>query len=301
MPIIERGKVPLYVEGVINSLKHNDVDVLPRGELFIGRDFLDHFFIRYKGEYINQLEATAQCLELSVIGVELDPEWSRSLVIEKYYKKLGKYFTVGCINGPIARLIEKVGFSNAMVSMKNKPSLFSEVAKELLRDIETMAKLVRNNGFKAIAIADDIAGNRGLLFSFTYFVDVVWPVYKEIAEIISENSLFAFFHSDGDIRKGIKPLIRAGYDCIHPVDTQAGLNLYELKKAFGENVSFMGHIDTITWSKEQIHKEITQAENDFKKGGLILGSTSGLSMETVNDKLGELYPFWKKGKDLENR
>jgi len=91
-------------------------------------------------------------------------------------------------------------------------------------------------------------------------------------------------------------LIRAGYDCIHPVDTQAGLNLYALNKEFGESISFMGHIDIITWRKEQIDKEISLAENEFEKGGLILGSTCGISMETVNDKLGILYPQWQKEK-----
>ena len=270
------------------------VGFLPRGELFISRDFLDHYFCKYKGQYVKQLETAAQCLGLSVIGVELDTEWSQSLLSEMRYKELGQYFTVGCINGPISNLIENHGFFNAMLSMKNNPSLFSDIVTKLLRDTEKKAKLAHANGFRAIAIADDIAGNKGLLFSFDYFVDVVLPVYKEIAEIIKENGLFTFFHSDGDIRKVIEPLIEAGYDCIHPVDTQAGLNLYELKKQFGERLSFMGHIDIIAWSKEQINKEISLAENEFKKGGLILGSTCGISMETVSDKLGVLYPQWER-------
>jgi hypothetical protein len=67
-----------------------------------------------------------------------------------------------------------------------------------------------------------------------------------------------------------------------------------LKKEFGESISFMGHIDMITWSKEQIDKEISLAENEFKTGGLILGSTCGLSMETLNDKLSLLYPQWER-------
>jgi uroporphyrinogen decarboxylase len=178
--------------------------------------------------------------------------------------------------------------------MKENPSLLSGVATQLLREVEEKTGLAYANRFRAIAIADDIAGNKGLLFSFGYFLDVVWPIYRKIAEIIKESGLFAFFHSDGDMRKVVEPLIRAGYDCIHPVDTQAGLNLYELKKEFGESVSFMGHIDTITWTKEHIHKEISLAENEFKKGGLILGSTCGISMKTVNDKLGVLYPQWER-------
>ena len=284
----------LHIEAVTDALNHNHVAFLPRGELFIGRSFLDHFFSKHKDEYVKQLETAAQCMGLSVMGVEINGEWSRSLLMDMSYKKLEGYFTVGCINGPVARLIENYGFFNAMLSMKENPSLLSGVATQLLREVEEKTRLAYANRFRAIAIADDIAGNKGLLFSFSYFLDVVWPIYRKIAEIIKESGLFAFFHSDGDMRKVIEPLIRAGYDCIHPVDTQAGLNLYELKKEFGESVSFMGHIDTITWTKEQIHKEISLAENEFKKGGLILGSTCGISMKTVNDKLGVLYPQWER-------
>lgn len=284
----------LHIEAVTDALNHNHVAFLPRGELFIDRSFLDHFFSKHKDEYVKQLETAAQCMGLSVMGVEINGEWSRSLLMDMSYKKLEGYFTVGCINGPVARLIENYGFSNAMLSMKENPSLLSGVATQLLREVEEKTRLAYANRFRAIAIADDIAGNKGLLFSFSYFLDVVWPIYRKIAEIIKESGLFAFFHSDGDMRKVVEPLIRAGYDCIHPVDTQAGLNLYELKKEFGESVSFMGHIDTITWTKEHIHKEISLAENEFKKGGLILGSTCGISMKTVNDKLGVLYPQWER-------
>ena len=293
----------LHIETVIDALNHNSVSFLPRGELFISRDFLEHFFNEYKGQYVKQLQAAAQCLGLSAIGVGLDTESSASLLSEMRYKELEQYFTVGRINGPIFNLIEDHGFFNVMLGLKNNPTLFSTLVTKLLRDIEKKTKLAHANGFRAIAITDDIAGNMGLLFSYDYFIDMVWPAYKEIAQIIKKNDLFTFFHSDGDTRKIIEPLIEAGYDCIHPIDAQAGLRLSELKKAFGERLSFMGHIDIMAWSKERINKEISLAENEFKTGGLILGSTCGISMETVNDKLGILYPQWERrgGYDLVSR
>jgi len=286
--------VSLHVETVIHALRHNPVRFLPRGELFIHRNFLDHFFNGYKGQYLKQLEAAAQRLGLSAVGVELDIEGAHSLLSETRFKELEQYFTVGCINGPISRFIRGHGFFNAMLSMKREPSLFLQMAPGLLKEIENKIRLARANHLSAITIADDIAHNRGLLFSFDYFMDVLWPVYKEIAEFIKGNGLFAFFHSDGDTRKVIELLIKAGYDCIHPVETQAGINLYELKKGFGERVSFMGHIDIMAWSKEHIEKEISLAETESKKGGLILGSTCGISTETVSDKLGLLHPPWER-------
>ena len=284
----------LHIETVINTLNRDPVDFLPRGELFIGRDFLDSYFGEDEGNYTKQLKRSAQCLDLSLIGVWLDTEWSDFLLSERKYKDLQQYFTVGCISGPISGLVERHGFFDAMLSIRNDASLFSDIARSLIKDIETRAELAHSNGLSAIAIADDIAGNKGLLFSYDYFWDTVCPVYREISRIIRENGLFAFFHSDGDTRKIMDPLIEAGYDCLHPIDAIAGLNLYELKKEFGERVCFMGHIDTITWSKEKIDKEINRAEKEFGRGGLILGSTCGLSMETVNDRLRILYPRWKR-------
>jgi uroporphyrinogen-III decarboxylase len=294
--------VSLHIDAIINTLSHDGVNFLPRGELFIARNFLDHYFPQYKEQYIKQLETATQCLGLSVIGVELDTEWSDSLLSKMRYKELEQYFTVGCINGPVSRSIENHGFSNAMLSIKNNPSLFSGIVTKLLRDIEIKAKSANANGFRAVAIADDIAGNQGLFFSYDYFMETICPVYKEIAEIIRKNDLFTFFHSDGDIGKIIEPLIDAGYNCIHPIDAQAGVSLDELKKEFGETVSFMGHIDTVAWSEEHINKEISLAEKEFKAGGLILGSTCGISMETVSDKLRALYPGWgKNGRINEER
>ena len=284
----------LHIETVVNALNRNPVDFLPRGELFIGRDFLDCYFCEEEGKYVKQLERAAECLSLSVIGIWLDTEWSDPLLSGMSYKYLQQYFTVGCISGPISRLIEKHGFFDAMLSIRNDASLFSNIATSLIRDIENRVKLARANGFSAIAITDDIAGNKGLLFSYDYFWNTVCPVYKEISTMIKENDLFAFFHSDGETKKIMKPLIDAGYDCLHPIDTLAGLNLYELKKEFGERVCFMGHMDILTWSEERVNEEISRAEREFGNGGLILGSTCGLSMETVNDKLGILYPQWKR-------
>jgi uroporphyrinogen-III decarboxylase len=283
-----------HVEAVNNALNRNSVDVLPRGELFINREFLDRCFDKYKGAYVKQLEAVAQFLGLSLIGIDLNPGWSQSLLFSMSYKNLEEYFTVGCINGPIASLIEEHGFFNAMGSLTKNPSLFSSIATRLLRETARKTKLAHANGLGAIAITDDIAGNKGLFFPRDYFMEVVWPVYRKIAEIIKENGLFTFFHSDGDMGKVVASLIEAGYDCLHPIDTQAGADVHTLKQEFGERMSFMGHIDTLTWSEEHIFNEIAVAESEFKKGGLILGSTCGISMETVNDKLGVLYPRWKR-------
>jgi hypothetical protein len=79
-----------------------------------------------------------------------------------------------------------------MLSIKNDATLFSDIVTNLVEDIENRAKLAHANGFSAIAITDDIAGNKGLLFSYDYFGDTICPVYKEISTIIKEMIFLLF-------------------------------------------------------------------------------------------------------------
>jgi hypothetical protein len=280
-------------EIVANTLQHSNKGTLPRGELFFSRKFLDVFFPDFQGDYVGQVASAAQLLGLSVVGVDLNEEWSRSLLREGNYGRLREYFTVGYINGLVLRAIAQLGFRQTMVCIKKDQQTLLEVASRLLKDVEEKCRLARENDLSAILLADDIAGNGGLLFSYNDFVTAILPLYRQIASTIRSNGLHAFFHSDGATKAIIEPLIGAGYDCIHPVDTQAGLNLYELKNTFENKVSFMGHIDIITWNDERIAREVNNAEKMFKEGGLILGSTCGLSMKTVSNKLRSLYPQWQ--------
>jgi hypothetical protein len=280
-------------EIVANTLQHSNKGTLPRGELFFSRKFLDVFFPNFQGDYVGQVASAAQLLGLSVVGVDLNEEWSRSLLREGNYGRLREYFTVGYINGLVLRAIAQLGFRQTMVCIKKDQQTLLEVASRLLKDVEEKCRLARENDLSAILLADDIAGNGGLLFSYNDFVTAILPLYRQIASTIRSNGLHAFFHSDGATKAIIEPLIGAGYDCIHPVDTQAGLNLYELKNTFENKVSFMGHIDIITWNDERIAREVNNAEKMFKEGGLILGSTCGLSMKTVSNKLSALYPRWQ--------
>jgi uroporphyrinogen decarboxylase len=279
-----------HIQAVIEALNHRHPDFMPRGELFLTTDFLNRSFAGPADNYLGQLERAARIMDLSLVGLDLNEGASGIVPSLNEAKELQDRFLTGYINGPVSRLIETYGFMDAMKSIRKEPRLFLKIADNLLRYVETTAKAAQENGLMAIALADDIAGNKGLIFSFDYFVATVWPVYRAIAGIIKENGLFTFFHSDGEMRKVIEFLIKAGYDCIHPVDVQANLDPYSLREEFGQRVSFMGHIDIMAWEAERISSEIHRAEQVFDGGGLILGSMGGISMEVKPEALRALYP-----------
>jgi len=58
------------IAAVSAALDYTGNPILPRGELFLGRDFLDHFF--GGGGYFGQVAAAAHSLGLSLVGVDLN-------------------------------------------------------------------------------------------------------------------------------------------------------------------------------------------------------------------------------------
>jgi len=290
----EKGRPPLPVEQVIRTLRHEPVHPLPRGELFVSPNLLDSLFPHEEGDLLRQSASLLRELKLSLIGVDLENQRTYDLLSKRAFQGLESYFLVGTLNGPVARLIEREGFFKGILDIAQGGLLLSEISARFLDDVARMAQGTSSVPIRAIAIADDIAGSQGLFFSPGDFLQNLWPIYRKAVDIIKAAGLFAFFHSDGDIRKIVDPLIEGGFDCLHPVDAQAGQNLYEWKKAFGDRICFMGHIDLVAWSRERIEEEVSRAEKSFSRGGLILGSSCGLSIETVSDRLGALYPGWKR-------
>jgi hypothetical protein len=275
---------------VLDALDHQASHPLPRGELFLGFDFLDRYWREWKGNYMRQLRSAAEYLGLSLVGIDLNPQWSLELAATCGYSELRDYFTVGCVNGPVAGVIERIGFSKAMVSVRKDRAMFSDIMGVITDEIMSTVDLVEGNGLGAIAVTDDIAGSKGLLFSLKDFLDLMLPMYEAIAAASSKRGMRAIFHCDGDTVSIIGPLAAAGYRCFHPVDAQAGMDLYELKKNFGERVAFMGHIDLMAWEADRVAGEIARAESVFDQGGLIIGSSGGISLSSLGEGARALYP-----------
>lgn len=283
-------------ESVIKVLHHEPVDTLPRGELFIGKDFLDVHFPRLSGDHPGQLAAAARRMGLAAVGIDLNTDASLAAFSSGGYCGLADFFAIGCINGPFSHLLAREGLVGAMISTRKNPGLLSEIADRQLAEMERYLKSAGDKGLRAIALADDMAGKNGLLFSPAYFEQAVLPAYRSMAELARSHGLYAFLHSDGDMRGVIGLLIDAGFTCLHPVDAQGGLNLRELKKGFPGKISFMGHVDLMAWTEERILDEIAAAEETFcAEGGLILGSAGGISLDVPRKALSALYPAMREG------
>ena len=280
------------VEFVEKALKHERVERLPRGELFISQAFMDRYCPGQTGDPAGQLEMISRSLGLDVVGADLNGPEALPLLSEGGYRRLANSFSVACMNGPFSRLVARLGFQKALIGLMKERSIFEDAALSMTAEAEKMMPLIRDNGFSAVALTDDISGSNGLLFSPGIFDGLFLPSCRPLLELVRSYGLYAFFHSDGDTKSIIASLARAGFDCIHPVDAQAGMDLDELREKWGRAVCLMGHVDIMAWPPEKIRKEVTRAEKGCHDGGLILGSSCGISYESAGEGLAALYPGW---------
>ena len=122
---------------------------------------------------------------------------------------------------------------------------------------------------------DDYGSQHQLQISPELFRQVFKPRLARLVAHIKKCAphVHLFFHSCGSIRDILPDLIEVGVDILNPVQvTAAGMHSGQLKKAFGESLSFWGGgVDTQrvlpTGTPAQVRDEVKRRLDDFAPGG----------------------------------
>lgn len=123
--------------------------------------------------------------------------------------------------------------------------------------------------FDGAFLANDMGYRNGLLFSPRCYRELIFPSDKLICDYFHSLGMPVILHCDGNIKELIPHLIEAGFDCLEPLEVKAGMDIRELKKEYGDKLSFMGGIDVRLMSDDsnKIEEEIRSKFEIAKKGG----------------------------------
>jgi uroporphyrinogen decarboxylase len=104
--------------------------------------------------------------------------------------------------------------------------------------------------------------------------EMLKPLHADFISFIKERTnAKVFFHTDGDVFDLVEDFIEIGVDILNPIQTSAGkmANLEELKKRFGDRLTFCGAIDTQDilpfGSPDQVRKEVRRVIATLGPGG----------------------------------
>ncbi len=109
-------------------------------------------------------------------------------------------------------------------------------------------------------IYDDMAFKTMTFCSPAMYREIIWPQHRRLAEFAHRNGMKIIFHSDGDLRRVIPDLIEAGFDCLQPLESKAGMDVRKLAPEYGRELAFFGNIDVmklVTNDLELIEQEIS--------------------------------------------
>jgi uroporphyrinogen decarboxylase len=233
-----------------------------------------------------------------VLPDPLDPSRFEGLreAARKVLEEEKRALVIGNISAGIFELyLWTRGFKDGYTEWAENPTM----AKKILRKYadlqlaywERMFEVMEGIPIDVVQMADDLAGQNGMLISPASYRRNLKPFHKEMFDYIhSKTDAKIFFHSCGSIRPLIPDLIEVGVDILNPVQVSAAnMDSAELKREFGKDISFWGGgVDTQNafderHTPEQVRADVRKRLQDLMPGG-------GFVFNTVHNIQGNVPP-----------
>lgn len=159
-----------------------------------------------------------------------------------------------------------------LVAMITEPEWVSEVFRVHAELLVAMARMMIEAGFDfdGAFLFNDMGYRNGLLFSPEIYRRTLLETDQMVCEFFHGHDMPIILHSCGCVKELIPDLIRAGFDCLQPLEVKAGMDLRELKPLYGDRLAFMGGIDVRAMAADDpglLEAEIAGKIGVAKQGG----------------------------------
>ena len=170
-------------------------------------------------------------------------------------------------------------FMDTMIDPDGVESLFDRIVEDKLRYwdaiIDWSIETGNESKIQVIAEADDLGSQATTIIDPDILRQMVIPRFKTIFTHVKKRlpHVKTFMHSCGAIREILPDLIEAGLDILNPVQfTAAGMDLKELKRDFGDVLTFWGGgVDTQSTlnngTPQQVSDEVKRIIDLLAPGG----------------------------------
>lgn len=143
---------------------------------------------------------------------------------------------------------------------------------------------------------DDVGGQQSMIMSPAKWREMIKPLLAKIFAVGKAHGLWVAYHSCGSIGPIIPDLIEIGLDVLNPIQCNCpGMEPIQLKKEFGNQLSFFGGIDTQdllpNGNAAQVFRETANLIQVMTSdgGGYILGASHAVPPETPLENIFAVY------------
>lgn len=184
---------------------------------------------------------------------------------------------------------EILGPEQLLYSVAADPDWVREMFEHFEALFVAMYEELRSEGAYAdgLFFCDDLGYRNGLFISPQSYRELLWPSHARIFRRMHEDGLPVILHTCGGVQEAIPMLVEAGVDCLQPLEAKAGLELGDLKRTYGDRLSFMGNVDVMvlrTNDKDAIRREVMgKLDSGTRGGGYVFHSDHSIPPEVTLD------------------
>jgi hypothetical protein len=180
-------------------------------------------------------------------------------------------------------LTRLIGQEHAMIWMAEYPERMGAVIHRIgafylemaWAEIEAGAGLI--DGF---VIWGDVAYKKCTFMSPAYWREYFKPWVAQMTAVAHAAGLPVIYHGCGNVKAILADYVEMGVDAYNPLEAKAGMDVLELRRQYGQGISFCGNSDIQVWEsgdRDAIRREVLRKLNAAKGGGYIFQSDHSVS------------------------
>lgn len=178
------------------------------------------------------------------------------------------------------------GMENVLMDCIEEPDFFDELIERLAQVHLGCVQYMADLPVDAIMFGDDWGDQRSVTLGVERWRKFIKPRWARIYEAVHAAGKVALHHCCGSVVEIMPDLIEIGLDVLESVQPEAaGMNPYELKRHWGDKITFWGCLgsqSTIPFSTpREIKAEVARLCREMGRGGgYLLAPSKSLQPET---------------------
>ena len=181
------------------------------------------------------------------------------------------------------------GFENTLMDCAAEEDFYAELLERITELALALVAECADVPADAIMMGDDWGSQRGVMIGPERWRRFFKPCYARIFDAIHNQGKLAIMHCCGSAADIMGDIVEIGQDVLESVQPEAaGMNPYELKRQWGDRITFWGGLgtqQTIPFgTPEEIRGEIRRLRSEMARGGgYILAPAKSLRPETPTE------------------
>jgi uroporphyrinogen decarboxylase len=135
----------------------------------------------------------------------------------------------------------------------------------------------KHGGLDGLALCSDYCFNVGPFLSPRLFSIFVTPYLARLTRAYRDMGLYVIKHTDGNIMPIVDQLAQTQPHALHSIDPQAGVDLAEIKRRYGDQLCLIGNVNCgllDTGTDDEVAGSVRYALQNGMPGGGYIFSTS---------------------------